>query len=209
MFKLSFIFSFLAINVFTLNIISQLSDSSNIILGDIIQDYLVTQYPNELFSDFLYIGINRQKLYCFSDSKLKDVFSVSTSESGAGNLFSSNKTPTGLHLIKDKIGENAPIGTLFKNKKNTGKVVKIHNEQLENSIDEITSRVLVLSGKESGVNKGKKVDTFARCIYIHGTSDEESIGKPKSHGCVRMRNSDVINLFDVVNEGMLVVLIDN
>ena len=191
------------------NFFSQQLNSKEIILGEIINDFLETKYPEETFNNYIYIGIKRQQLYYFKNSELLNVFAVSTAEKGAGNNFSSNQTPTGLHFIKQKIGGNAPIGTLFKNKKNTGKVVVIHKDECLEPKDEITSRVLVLSGKEIGINKGSEKDTFSRGIYIHGTSDESSIGHAKSHGCVRMRNNNIITLYDQVIEGMIVILIDN
>ena len=75
--------------------------------------------------------------------------------------------------------------------------------------DEITSRILSLKGLQQGINKGKKYDTFARGIYIHGTSDEASIGQPSSHGCIRMKNDDIIELFDLLSVGAKVVLLNN
>ena len=188
---------------------SQEISNKNTFLGEMIIDYLKTKYPDEVFSNFIYVGINRQRLYLFNDSKLTDLFEVSTAEKGAGNNYSSNQTPFGLHYIKRKIGDNAPLGTLFVNKINTGKRVPI-NKTIQNiSKDEITSRILVLSGKEEGINKGNNKDTFSRGIYIHGTSDEASIGNPKSHGCVRMRNKDIIEIYSLIDEGLLVVLLNN
>jgi hypothetical protein len=200
---------FILCNFVLSRINSQENNVNNVFLGEIINDYVKVKYPNEFFKDYIYIGINRQKLYYFSKGKLKDIFVVSTSKNGAGNNSSSNQTPVGLHFIKEKIGADAPIGTLFKNKKNTGKIVEIHKAVLAESKDEITSRILSLYGKEEGVNKGKKIDTFSRGIYIHGTSEEGSLGNPSSHGCVRMNNSDIIYLFEIIKEGTLVVLIDN
>lgn len=179
------------------------------LLGEIINDYISSKYPNEQFIDYLYVGVQRQKLYYFNKGELKNIFIVSTATKGAGNNISSNQTPVGLHFIKEKIGKDEPIGTLFKNKNSTGYTVDINVKNINFSKDEITSRLLSLAGKEQGINKGKKIDTFSRGIYIHGTSDEANLGKAKSHGCIRMKNTDVINLFDLVVEGTLVVLIDN
>ena len=181
----------------------------NNFLADIINDYISSKYPDEQFFDFLYVGVQRQKLYYFKKGELINIFVVSTATKGAGNKISSNQTPVGLHFIKEKIGKDEPVGTLFKNKKSTGDIVHINTENNDFSKDEITSRILSLAGKEQGINKGKKNDTFSRGIYIHGTSDEANLGKAKSHGCVRMKNTDIINLFDLVEEGTLVVLIDN
>ena len=124
-------------------------------------------------------------------------------------MMGSYKTPTGLHQIAEKIGVNAPVATLFVNKKNTGKVVPINKSEISMNKDEITSRVMSLKGLQQGINKGKKYDTFARGIYIHGTSDESTIGQPSSHGCIRMKNDDIIELFDLLSVGTKVVLLNN
>tara|TARA_B100001287_G_scaffold84133_1_gene70260 strand:- start:19798 stop:20421 length:624 start_codon:yes stop_codon:yes gene_type:complete len=203
------IFLFAFLYLFYINCCSQQLDSKEKILGEIINDFIEAKYPDESFCDYIYIGIKRQRLYHFQNNELSNIFSVSTAKKGAGNDFSSNQTPTGLHFIKQKIGNNVPVGTLFKNKKSTNKVVEIHKEECVEPKDEITSRILVLSGKEIGINKGSKKDTFSRGIYIHGTSDETSIGYAKSHGCIRMKNNNIITLYNQVNEGMSVVLIDN
>ena len=195
--------------MFRVNYFSQQINLKDKLLGELINDFLETKYPEQTFSSYIYVGIKRQQLYYFQNNKLINVFSVSTAEKGAGNNYSSNQTPTGLHFISQKIGDDAPLGTLFVNKKNTSKVVEIHQKECLENKDEITSRILVLSGKEIGINKGGKRDTFLCGIYIHGTSDESSIGYAKSHGCIRMINSNIISLYDQIMEGMLVVLIDN
>jgi hypothetical protein len=96
---------------------SQKVNSNDIFLGEIIQDYLSSNYPDESFINYIYIGINRQRLYYFKDGQLSNIYEVSTAKKGAGNSYSSNQTPVGLHFIKKKIGDNAPIGTLFKKKR--------------------------------------------------------------------------------------------
>ena len=123
--------------------------------------------------------------------------------------MSSYKTPLGLHFIYEKIGNNAPIGTLFINKKNTNKIVEIDSLTLNQNKDEITTRLMSLMGKELNINKGGRVDTFKRGIYIHGTSNEKSIGKPSSHGCIRMKNNDIIELFNSVDKQIPVFLFNN
>ena len=98
-------------------------------LGDLIKDYISVKYPNEVLDKFIYIGINRQKLFLFESKNISQVFNISTSKWGNGNELSSYKTPIGLHFISEKIGEGAEIGTLFINKKNTGKVVSIESSK--------------------------------------------------------------------------------
>ena len=189
--------------------ISSQQPSSNAAFLELILEYTSTAYPSETLSEFLYVGIRRQKMYHIKNNKIFSTYPVSTSSKGAGNNIGSFKTPTGLHFIAEKIGDNAPVATLFINKKNTGKVVPVNISEVSSNKDEITSRVLSLKGLQQGINKGKKYDTFARGIYIHGTSDEASIGKPSSHGCIRMKNDDIIELFDLLSVGTKVVLINN
>lgn len=189
--------------------ISSQQPFSNAALLELILEYTSAAYPSETLSEFLYVGIRRQKMYHIKNNKIFSTYPVSTSSKGAGNNVGSFKTPTGLHFIAEKIGDNAPVATLFINKKNTGKVVPVNITEVSSNKDEITSRVLSLKGLQQGINKGKKYDTFARGIYIHGTSDEASIGKPSSHGCIRMKNDDIIELFDLLSVGTKVVLINN
>jgi lipoprotein-anchoring transpeptidase ErfK/SrfK len=120
---------------------------------------------------------------------------ISTAANGMGNRLDSFKTPFGIHRIREKIGGGEPRGMIFAAREPTGQVAS----DLDNRVkDEITSRILWLDGLEEGVNHGGVFDTFARFIYIHGTSDEERIGQPVSAGCIRMKNDDVIQLFDEV-----------
>ena len=189
--------------------ISSQQPFSNAALLELILEYTSAAYPSETLNEFLYVGIRRQKMYHIKNNKIFSTYPVSTSSKGAGNNIGSFKTPTGLHFIVEKIGDNAPVATLFINKKNTGKVVPVNITEVSSNKDEITSRVLSLKGLQQGINKGKKYDTFARGIYIHGTSDEASIGKPSSHGCIRMKNDDIIELFDLLSVGTKVVLLNN
>jgi len=140
---------------------------------------------------------------------LDRVFDISTSSKGSGNKIASFQTPLGMHSVHEKIGSGAAIGTLFVNKKNTYKIVTIDTLENHTKNDEITTRLISLIGTEININKGGDVDTYKRGIYIHGTSNEKSIGKPSSHGCIRMKNIDIIELFKKVHENTLVFLFDN
>lgn len=151
----------------------------------------------------LKVIISKQKLILFKDEKIVKSYSVSTSKYGIGNKSGSNKTPLGLHRIVSKIGRNAPICAIFKRRRNTGKIAKINKDER----DLITTRILRLEGFQKGINKGKGIDSFKRCIYIHGTPQEKLIGTPASHGCIRMRNRDIIRLFRIVKRGTLVKII--
>jgi hypothetical protein len=178
-------------------------------LAELIQDYVSVKYPKAPLDTFIYIGVKRQKLYIIKSKQLDRVFDISTSSKGSGNKIASFQTPLGMHSIHEKIGKGAAIGTLFVNKKNTHKIVTIDTLKNYTENDEITTRLISLIGTEVNINKGGDVDTFKRGIYIHGTSNEKSIGTPSSHGCVRMKNIDVIELFKKVHENTLVFLFDN
>ncbi len=145
------------------------------------------------------IKIDRQRLHLYSDGKIVKSYYVSTSRYGVGNRSGSNKTPLGLHRIAGKFGRNARIGAIFKKRRDTGKVAKAGIGE-----DLIITRILRLAGLEKGINKGKGIDSFQRCIYIHGTPEENLIGRPASHGCIRMKNRDIIELFDLVKRGFIV-----
>jgi lipoprotein-anchoring transpeptidase ErfK/SrfK len=144
------------------------------------------------------VDIERQMLFLFKNNKLLKQYQVSTSKFGIGNRQDSYKTPLGRHYIAHKIGANAAINTIFKARSNTQTVAAINEQQEE---DVITSRIMWLKGLENGVNRGPGIDSYDRYIYIHGTADEASIGKPASFGCVRMRNQEVIELFSLVKSG--------
>jgi len=152
----------------------------------------------------IYIDVTNQRLYRLSsDNSISQTFPVSTAVRGLGNLQDSFKTPVGIHRIKEKIGADEPSGMVFKGRRAMGVICK-HKDNREE--DEITSRILWLDGLEDGTNKGGVNDTFSRYIYIHGTSDELRIGKPVSRGCIRMKNSDVIDLFDDVQLNDIVLI---
>jgi lipoprotein-anchoring transpeptidase ErfK/SrfK len=147
------------------------------------------------------VDVSDQKLYLYEGQKLEKTYPVSTSKYGIGNKLNSGKTPLGAHRVKKKIGQGAPAGTIFKNRLDTGKIAAIDRSAAGAPEDVVTSRILWLDGLEPGVNRGKRIDSYKRFIYIHGTASEGLIGRPASNGCVRMTNRDVIELFDLVPEG--------
>lgn len=150
------------------------------------------------------VKISQQKLYLFEKERILKVYPVSSSRFGIGNESGSYKTPLGLHKISNKIGRNASMGTIFLKRRNTGKVAIIRKREVNHPQDLITTRILRLEGLEIGVNRGAGIDSFQRCIYIHGTQNEGLIGKPVSHGCIRMKNKDVAELFSLVKRNTLV-----
>ena len=161
---------------------------------------------------FLIVSVAAQQLYLFKNQEISSSYLISSAEAGIGNLSGSNQTPLGVHRISEKFGDNAPIATIFKARKNTYSIAEILNIPDEQSLDDnITSRILWLGGLEEGLNKGvdqhgKNVDSHSRYIYIHGTDEEGRLGQAASHGCIRMANQDVIELFDEVEIGCLVVI---
>lgn len=148
------------------------------------------------------IVISEQKLYLYKNKESVKSYRISSSKFGIGNKMGSCKTPLGLHRITKKTGDNAKQNEIFINGKKTGKLASVNNRN--SNADLITTRIIYLEGMEEGMNKGKGVDSCKRSILIHGTADENSIGKAASHGCVRMKNCEIIKLFDLIEKGMLV-----
>lgn len=133
---------------------------------------------------------------------------VSTSAKGAGEQMNSECTPRGWHMVRAKIGATAPINAVFVARRPTGELCTAAMREREPGRDWILTRILWLSGLEPGRNRLGKVDTMRRFIYIHGAPDDVPMGIPGSHGCVRMRNEDVIALFDQTPYGTPVLIED-
>ncbi len=148
------------------------------------------------------INIPKQSLSLLdSKNNIIKIYSISSAAKGCGEKKNSFQTPRGKHIIRAKIGAGLPINTVFKARRPTG---EIYNPELAKQFpdrDWILTRILWLSGLEKNQNRVGDVDTFQRFIYIHGTHDEKNIGIPRSHGCIRMRNQDMIALFDCVKVG--------
>ena len=155
------------------------------------------------------IRLSAQTLDLFDDQgKLLRSYSVSTSKNGAGEQCDSDCTPRGKHVIRAKIGAGLPLNTVFVGRRPTGEVYTSELGERQPGRDWILTRILWLSGCEPGFNRLRQVDTMRRFIYIHGTSDEQGIGQPVSHGCIRMRNRDVAELFDQVAPGTPVDILE-
>jgi hypothetical protein len=150
----------------------------------------------------LAVSIARQTMMLFERSynvyELRRCFRVSTSRFGIGSQMSSNCTPLGLHRVARKIGGGWPVGAVFKSRKLMGYTWQGRARA------SIAHRILWLDGMEPGRNRGGEVDTFARYIYIHGTGDEPTIGKPASHGCIHLAARDLLPLYDFLPEKTLV-----
>jgi len=126
---------------------------------------------------------------------------VSTAANGSGERYGSECTPRGLHRIRAKIGAGCTVNTVFRGRRPTG---EIYHPDLASQFpdrDWILTRILWLCGMEPGKNRLGDVDTMRRYIYIHGTPDETALGRPGSHGCIRMANADIVRLFDLVSIG--------
>ena len=150
------------------------------------------------------ISIKQQALTLIDDGSVIKYFKVSTSLKGIGQIKNSLQTPIGRHYIRAKIGKDQPILTIFEGRRPTGQIWSNSHSNSEPNHDWILSRILWLSGKELGFNRLGNFDTMQRYIYIHGTADENKLGKPLSHGCIRMSNNDVIELFDLIHVGTIV-----
>lgn len=155
------------------------------------------------------ISLGRQCLELFDDAGgLIKAYAVSTAKNGAGEQCDSDCTPRGRHIIRAKIGAGLPLNSVFVGRRPTGEVYSSELGGRDPGRDWILTRILWLSGREPGVNRLREVDTMRRFIYIHGTSDEQHVGKPVSHGCIRMRNRDIVELFDLVSPGAPVDILE-
>jgi len=145
------------------------------------------------------ISAREQKLALLDRGNLMAIYPVSTSKFGLGDRPGSSFTPLCELEVAQKIGDHAPVGAVFKDRRRTGEVVAIDSP----GRDPIVTRILWLRGRES-----HNANAYARTIYIHGTPEERNIGLPASYGCIRMRSSDIINLYEIVGWGAKVIIVD-
>jgi UDP-N-acetylmuramate--alanine ligase len=162
----------------------------------------VGQFLTDRGELFLVVSIETQTLLVCRNDAIVERYDASSSRFGNGNRENSLKTPLGLHRIKEKFGAGAPPGRIFRDREDTG--IDWDGKSPEENL--ILTRILRLEGLEEGINKGAGVDSYERYIYIHGTGREDLIGTPLSHGCVCLRNRDIIRLFDTVREGTVVYI---
>ncbi|MDI1298010.1 L,D-transpeptidase [Methylotenera sp.] len=155
------------------------------------------------------ISISNQTLTLLDDfGGVKAKYVISTAANGAGCEKNSGCTPLGQHIIRAKIGADAAPNTVFVGRRPTGEICTPALMAEFPNRDWILTRILWLSGKEVGKNRLGNVDTMQRYIYIHGTPDSTEMGQIGSHGCIRMRNCEIIALFDLVAVGTLVVILE-
>src|SRR5437660_5663098 len=145
------------------------------------------------------VSTREQKLALLDRGNVMAIYPVSTSKFGLGDWRGSRFTPLGQLQIAEKIGDNAPPGAVFKDRRRTGEIVLANSP----GRDPIVTRILWLRGLEP-----QNANAFTRDIYIHGTPEERLIGTPASYGCIRMRSSDIINLYDIVGIGAAVTIVD-
>lgn len=150
------------------------------------------------------INLSEQTIVLYKDNIQIKCYHISSAANGAGELSGSHCTPRGKHVIRAMIGRDMPLNTVFVRRRPTGEIYSDKLAKSQPDRDWILSRILWLSGCEPGFNRLGLVDTMRRYIYIHGTADEASIGTPCSHGCIRMRNQDIVELFDLVQAGTVV-----
>ena len=152
------------------------------------------------------VDIDGQRLQLRHGDTVLRSWSVSTALNGPGQEPGSECTPLGWHRVRIKIGDGCPSGTVFVARRPTGECYSAELADTAPERDWILSRILWLTGRDRGLNRGGRCDTLRRFIYIHGCPDTEPMGHPASHGCIRMRNADVIALFDEVTTGCPVLI---
>lgn len=157
-------------------------------------------------SKVIKVSIAEQRLRVWQGDDCVFEAVVATAAKGAGEQFGSECTPRGAHIIRAKIGEGCEANSVFVGRRLTGERYSASLRAEYPERDWILTRILWLSGSEPGRNRLGKVDTMRRYIYIHGCPDEEEMGVAGSHGCIRMRNADVIRLFDLVEVGTPVII---
>lgn len=154
------------------------------------------------------IELSRQRLLLQEDARVVREYPVSTARNGAGERAGSECTPRGRHRVRARVGAGAPRGAVFVGRRPTGEVWTPELAASHPDRDWILSRILWLCGEEPGRNRGGAVDSMRRYIYIHGAPDDAPLGVPASHGCIRMANDDVIDLFERVPAGTPVEIVE-
>ena len=169
---------------------------------------ITQKYQKEtVIREIIFVSIEKQKLYHIKNNKIISEFIISSSAYGIGSEAGSNKTPLGLHKVKQKYGEKTPINGRLVGRVFHGKIATIYTDDSTSKTDDVTSRIFWLEGLEKGKNKGNGIDSYKRYIYIHGTSEEGRLGSPASHGCIRMKNKEVIDLYRLIEVGTLVLIL--
>ncbi len=152
------------------------------------------------------VSVARQQMCVAMGGRAVATYRVSTARAGVGGKAGSNKTPLGWHRVCARYGANAPLGQVFVSRRPVkGRVLSPEEWRAGGETDLILSRILRLDGLEEGVNRGGTVDSRARYIYLHGTNQEQLLGTPASHGCIRLANRDIAKLFTLARQRPLYV----
>ena len=159
---------------------------------------VVRSYPDRALLPHALVSLSCQRIYLVKQLNLISVYPVSTSRFGVGSEWGSYRTPAGMHYVAEKIGGNAPLMTRFSRRQASAEIVALNQLAGISDRDIIATRIIWLAGLEERINRGGRLDSMRRCIYIHGTVDEKRIGRPASLGCIRMRNYDVCEVFDTL-----------
>ena len=154
----------------------------------------------------IHVSIPDQQLELLEGNRTVAIYPVSTARNGPGERLGSGCTPCGWHRIRIKIGAGLPLNTVFVGRRPTGEIYDPELATRYPERDWILTRILWLTGLEPGRNRGGDGDTLRRFIYIHGSPDTALMGEPLSHGCIRMRNQDLLELFEQVNAGDQVLI---
>lgn len=174
-----------------------ISDADRLLLTEVLQS---TDGPAIYAEDWLLIiSVARQRMVVAQGNAIKKVYTISTAKAGVGSLENSGKTPLGWHQVTEWIGKEALAGQVFVSRKPTSEIIPHTRWSESNSKDKVLTRIMWLSGLEPGRNKGGNVDSHNRFIYLHGTNQEHLLGSPASHGCIRLYNHNVIELFEMTN----------
>jgi len=152
------------------------------------------------------VSTDEQRLQLLEDDKIVMDVAVSTARNGPGEAINSECTPRGWHRVRARIGEACPVNTVFVGRRPTGEFYTAEMRAENPGRDWIITRILWLCGEEPRKNRLGEVDTMRRYIYIHGAPDDDPMGVPTSHGCVKMRNTEVIELFNTVPVGTPVLI---
>ena len=159
-----------------------------------------------MVKEYLKILPTQQKLQIIINQQVIRDYLISTAANGLGEEINSGKTPRGWHKIRAKIGAGQPINAVFVKRRPTGEIYSSSLSEQYPDRDWVLTRILWLSGLEKEKNRLGDVDTLRRFIYIHGCPDEYPMGMPLSKGCIRMRNKDILELFNIVSLGMKVYI---
>lgn len=151
----------------------------------------------------LWVSVDHQKLVGIEGHRIVFVFPCSTAERGTGSRENSYMTPLGWHYVDERFGDDAPLGAIFKSRIYQNEIWSPGDKTQK---DLVLTRIMWLRGMEYGKNAGPGIDSHDRYIYIHGTPAEDKIGTPASHGCIRLKNHDVIEVFNKTKAGTRVLI---